>query len=348
MTTIADLGKIGLVLPGGFLRGAFQAGALKAFHERGIRPSYIVGVSVGALNGAAFAAGKMDSLLSLYEAATPRPSKFLYDWNLAGLLRLFFWSESVFVAGPLRRLIEKQLGLGDLMASDIKLDIIATDFQDGTEVVFSNHNPDHRDPKLLTEALLASAAMPVVFPPIIYRDHQLFDGGVIQENPISYAIREGCDTIFVILTDSQEHMRTEKLFHSIYFIARRAGNIVSWRATRKDIRRGMEINRNLEAYQDLEAAVAGALRRHLTDERARDEMDDAVRRIFAHRRFSFQEKRRVRLAVIEPDPASESESYALFKLTQKTVPEYLAEGYRKTMATFEELKIVVHDRAEEQ
>src|SRR3989344_9641458 len=80
-----ELGKIGVVLTGGFIRGAFQVGALKAMREYGITPSYIVGVSVGALNGAAFAIGKLEDLLATYQEIAPNPSKFLYDWNLSAL-----------------------------------------------------------------------------------------------------------------------------------------------------------------------------------------------------------------------------------------------------------------------
>lgn len=59
--------KIGFVLEGGGVRGAYQCGALKAMEECGIRPSVITGTSIGALNGALFALGKMDRLLELYE-----------------------------------------------------------------------------------------------------------------------------------------------------------------------------------------------------------------------------------------------------------------------------------------
>ncbi len=335
--TPEKLGKVGIVLTGGFLRGAFQAGALQAFHEHGIRPAYIVGASVGALNGAAFAVGKMDTLLSMYTALAPRPSKFLYDWNLHGLLRLFFWSESVLLATPLRRLIEKRLGIAELIASDVKMDIITTDFQSGAAKVFSNKVRAHQDPELLTNALLASAAMPVVFPPFLYEGHQLFDGGIIAANPISHAIREGCDTVFAILTDSQQHMRTSKLFHSVYFIARRAGNLMSWRVGKKDIERGMEINANLDAYEKLLHEVTQAVAENTASGQA--VLVKEVRKAFSKQRFSFQGKRQVRLVVIEPDASEENESYALFRLVHKTVSGLLAEGHRKTVAAFRELGI---------
>lgn len=332
------LGKVGIVLTGGFLRGAFQAGALQAFHEHGIRPAYIVGTSVGALNGAAFAAGKMELLRAMYTAVAPRPSKFLYDWNLHGLLRLFFWSESFLLATPLRRLIEKRLGIPDLIAAEVKMDIITSDFQSGVAKVFSNKIQEHQDPELLTNALLASAAMPVVFPPFLYEGHQLFDGGITAVNPISHAIREGCDTVFVILTDSQKHMRTTKLFHSVYFIARRAGNLMSWRVMKKDIERGMEINANLDAYRELEDEVMTAVERDAQDTRAAA-LVGAVREAFLKQRFAFQDKRRVHLVVIEPDAAEENESYALFRPVHKTVSELLAEGHQKTVAAFRELGV---------
>lgn len=59
--------KIGFVLEGGGLRGAYQAGAIKALYEKGIRPSVVTGTSIGALGGALISLGKLDLMLELYK-----------------------------------------------------------------------------------------------------------------------------------------------------------------------------------------------------------------------------------------------------------------------------------------
>ena len=333
MATAKDLGKIGIVLPGGFLRGAFQVGALRALTDFGIEPSYIVGVSVGALNGAAFAAGKLDDLIDTYWRVSPHPAKFIYDWNLSALFHFFSHSDSVFSNIPLHRLIEETIDFPSLIASSIRLDIITTDFQDGTEVVFSTKNPAHHDPELLTRALLGSAAMPVVFPPFERGGHQLFDGGVIAENPISHAVREGCDTIFVILTDALEHVRTKTQFRTMAHIARRTGNLFSWRATKKDIRRGNEINADLDEFERLKRDIALTI-----SERERSpELQEAVTAKFQETKFSFSGKRRVTLHIVQPDAEEDNTSYTMFHLRRHTVPEYIADGDERMAAVLTEL-----------
>ncbi|RJQ36186.1 hypothetical protein C4552_04490 [Candidatus Parcubacteria bacterium] len=329
MATTHDLGKIGLVLPGGFLRGAFQVGALRAIREFGIRPAYIVGVSVGALNGAAFAAGKLDELVDTYWRVSPHPAKFIYDWNLSALFHFFSHSDSVFSNIPLHRLIEETIDFASLVNSPTRLDIVTTDFQDGAEVVFSTKNPAHRDPELLTRALLGSAAMPVVFPPFERGGHQLFDGGIIAENPISHAIREGCDTIFVILTDASEHVRTKMQFRTMAHIARRTGNLFSWRATKKDIRRGNEINQDLDELERIKRDIALEIAKH--DRSAA--LQEAVTAKFQEARFSFSGKRRVALHIIEPEAEEDNTSYTMFHLRRRTVPEYIADGDERMAAT---------------
>ena len=322
-----ELGKIGVVLTGGFIRGAFQAGALKAMREYGIMPSYVVGVSVGALNAAAFAIGKLEDLLTTYQEIAPNPSKFLYDWNLFALFHAFTRSESVLTNHPLRRLLADRIDLEPLLTTPMKVDIVTTDFQTGGQVVFSNKNPEHQNVDLLTDALLASAAMPVVFPPFMWHEHQLFDGGIVEKNPLSYAIREGCDTVFVILTDSQEHIRTSRLFNTIYLIARRAGNLISWRAAKKDLARGFEINSDIDSFERLKRDLALIVAGGVTDATARTRIQEAMTKRFTEATFSFSGKRSVRIFVVEPAPTEENESYTMFRLHQHSVQDYLEDGY---------------------
>jgi len=328
-----ELGKIGVVLTGGFIRGAFQAGALKAMREYGIIPSYVVGVSAGALNAAAFAIGRIEDLLTTYQEIAPNPSKFLYDWNLSALFHAFSRSESVLTNRPLRRLLNDRIDLEPLLTAPMKVDIVTTDFQTGAQVVFSNKNPEHQSVELLTDALLASAAMPIVFPPFIWRGHQLFDGGIVEKNPLSYAIREGCDTVFVILTDSQEHIRTSRLFNTIYLIARRAGNLISWRAAKKDLARGFEINGDIDSFERLKRDLALIVEGEVAEPDARTRIQEAVTKRFTEAAFSFTGKRSVRIFVVEPAPTEENESYTMFRLHHRSVQDYLEEGYGRMVET---------------
>lgn len=333
-----QLGKIGIVLPGGSLRGAFQAGAFKAFEEHRILPAYIVGVSVGAINGAAFAGGKIEALYKTYEDIARNPRKFV-RFNFYNLLRAFFWTKSILINRPLRHLIIETLaGLHEVISSGIKLDIITTDFQSGQEYIFSNHNPEHQNVQLLTNALLASAAIPIVFPPFIYKNHQLFDGGVLPKTPITFAAKEECDTVFVILTDPVESIRSEKLFNNIYNIAKRSIILSNWWSTKRDLARAKEVNQDIESFEKLKAEVKSILEKKIKEEGLRNDLAESLEASFQNAEFSFQKRRAMRIFVIGPDAMIEKESSRLFDST--SIPYYLENGYNKTIRILKELNLI--------
>lgn len=334
-----QLGKIGIVLTGGFLRGAFQGGVLKAFNEYNVIPTYIVGVSVGALNGAIYAAGRTDMLVKTYEDIAKKPRKYVYKWNFYMLLRAFFWSRSILVNTPLKRvIIEERVGLQELISSPIKVDIITTDFQTGSEVIFSNRNPEHHTPDILMNALLASSAVPIVFPPIDYNNHQLFDGGVIERTPVTLAIREGCDTVFVVLTESRNNIRNDRQFTNIYTIAKRVAQLVSWQTINKDLERGMRINRDIEAYERLKRDVLDEIRNVIGDTELQSRVGNAISGVMEKKNLSFQNKRLVNIVVIEPDVLDHNIPTSF--LDHRSIPRYLDEGYTKALKILKDLNFI--------
>jgi NTE family protein len=180
------------VLSGGGNQGVAQVGMLRALLERGHRPDVVIGTSVGALNGAVI-------------ATTP---------SLEGVERLErVWSalrgEQVFPGNALRRawnvlkrddhLISNE-GLAELIVAagpaatfeelEIPLRVVTTDLISGDEVVFV------RGP--LHTALLGSAALPGIFPPVEYDGLVLVDGAVVNLVPISHALAGPIDRIFVL------------------------------------------------------------------------------------------------------------------------------------------------------
>jgi predicted acylesterase/phospholipase RssA len=150
------LGKIGVVLPSGFMKGAFQAGALKVLEENDVIPSYVVGVSVGAINGALFVSGDIDALVRTYKDIAEHPRKYLYGLSSYTLLKAFFWTDSILVNKPLRRVLRNRLNLQAVAASPITLEILTTDYQAGTGVIFSNKSPEHKSTDIRgTNSLMA-------------------------------------------------------------------------------------------------------------------------------------------------------------------------------------------------
>lgn len=329
-----EFGKIGIVLTGGFLRGAFQVGVLKAFHEHHIIPSYVVGVSVGAINGAAFVAGNVGALWDTYKEIAKRPRKFVYRLNFWTLLRAFFWSKSILVNTPLRKeIIEGRIGLQSIISSPVRLDIITTNFQTGQEVVFSNKIPEHQNPEILETALMASSAMPVVFPPELYKGHQLFDGGIIEKAPITFAIKEGCDTIFVIVNDPLESIESSNFFNNIYAISKRTNKIVGWRTLKKDLERGSEVNQDISEYEKMKSKIVSAIERE-GNMILRKEVED----ILDDKRLSLQWKRKVTIHILEPDSGLGDGSERLFDY--RSIPQYLDNGYAKAVKLLKGINII--------
>ena len=331
----SQLGKIGFVLPAGSLRGAFQVGALRAFEEAKIMPAYIVGVSSGSLNATAFAAGKMKRLWEVYEAMTTN-QRIFYRWNSLVLFRAFFWSKSLLINRPLKnQIIKKDIGVQEVFSSGIKVDVITTDLQTGQEVIFSNKNPLHQDPDLFTEAIAASCAIPAVFPPFMYNGHQLVDGGVINRSPISFAIGEQCDSIFVINTEPSLSLRTEEQFNTIISIASRSENLINWRSAKLGLKITREINKDLMAYDRLKESLSQIIEEEIKDEAIKKELKEKINNELKRKKLSFQNKRQVKILVIEPEKAAYVKSSGIF--SSKVIPNYLEEGYNKTKKLLEKL-----------
>jgi predicted acylesterase/phospholipase RssA len=330
------LGKIGFVLTGGSFRGAFEVGALKAFDEQRLIPSYIVGVSAGALNAATFAAGRLDGLIKIYEDVAKQP-KIVYKLSFINLIKAFFWSKSLLINSPLEKIIiSKRIGLQEFIASAIKVDIVTTNFQTGEREIFSNKNPEHQKSYILKKALLASAAMPVIFPPVFLDGKQLLDGGVAETVPVNLAIQNDCDTIFVILTDPHHSIRTDKVFHNVFDIAKRAANITMWKNLNNDLKRCFEINNDILNYKKLANEVFDLISQELKEVDTRRNLQLRLTEIFASKNFSFQDKRAVNIILIEPD--EESSSDRLFDY--KSIPFYLQAGYEKTITVLRKLNFI--------
>lgn len=183
------------VLSGGAGLGAIQAGMLRALYERDIRPDLIVGTSAGALNGAFIASraptiGTADALGEVWRHL--RRGQVFPVNPLTGLLGFLGSRDHLVPPTGLRRLIERHLEYEQLEELPVPLHVVATDVISGEEVRLS------RGPVL--DAVMASAAIPAVLPPVEWGDRMLMDGGVSNNTPISHAIDLGATRIYVLPT----------------------------------------------------------------------------------------------------------------------------------------------------
>lgn len=345
MRATHHLGKIAIVLPSGFMRGAFQAGALKVFAENDVIPHYIVGVSVGAINGAMFASGNIDALVQTYKDIARSPRKYLYNLSSYALLRAFFWTSSILTNRPLKRVIMKRFDPQVFACSPITFEILATDYQRGESVVFSNKNVEHKNTDTIVNALMASSAMPMVFPPTEFNGHQLFDGAVINRAPLLHALKQDCDTIFLILNDSPQSLRTERRFKNIFSIARRTNQLLGFHEPEDFLQVSFNASRDRLSHAAVVKEIAETVAHRLGDTEAATSLKEELALILGRENFSFQRERSTAIHVIQPDFRTNhvvKETPSLI-FDRDSVLEYLEAGEAETRTLFKRLNLVKYD-----
>lgn len=174
--------KVGLVLGGGGARGLAHIHVLEVFDELGLKPDIIAGTSIGAIFGAAYAAGvrgeeihelalqKLGKRTSILKQLFGHAPKNLFElWNLS-------LSKSILKPEALLNIIfEDRLSenFEDLL---IPLKVIATDFYQQETAIL--------DTGSVLTAVAASMAIPGIFQPVTREDRILIDGGMT--NPLPF------------------------------------------------------------------------------------------------------------------------------------------------------------------
>lgn len=185
--------RTAFVLSGGGNLGALQVGMLTALAERGIVADVVLGCSVGALNGAAYSrTPTIEGLRSLaarwaeIESPTLMPSSLIP--NAVQLLRK---GESLHDNEGLRATLVAMLGEGATFGDlEVEFQCVATDVDTAMEHWFTEGE--------VVPAVMASAALPAVYPPVEIDGTRYLDGGVIDNVPIARAVELGCNRIFVL------------------------------------------------------------------------------------------------------------------------------------------------------
>jgi len=189
------------VLGGGGNLGAIQVGMLRALVERGIHPDHVIGCSVGALNAAALAAEPSLSAVDQLEETwrTLDGEAIVSSGRLSAIWLLTRKYRSLQPNDGLRRLIETALPYRRFEDARVALHIVATSLRTGGERWFSSGS--------VVEPILASAALPAVFPPVEIDGELLIDGAVVNNVPISKAVHLGANRIYVLHCGNFERPR---------------------------------------------------------------------------------------------------------------------------------------------
>ena len=201
-----------LVLAGGSVKGAFQAGVMKAMMERGYQPDAVYGVSVGSLNAAYFVnrlgmqaltggpisfTDASQDLWDFWETRITSPKSLSKPFNIfqLGLTALRKKFKGLVDTQPLRNLLTEVLSIRNLHASPISLKIGAVNIIDGT-MYYVDTSEEH-----FLDYLMASSAVPILMPVVKINGEtrrSFLDGGLRDVAPIKKAVDDGASHIVCI------------------------------------------------------------------------------------------------------------------------------------------------------
>jgi NTE family protein len=185
--------RVVLVLSGGGMKAMAHVGALRALEECGLAPAEIIGTSGGALVGALAASGlayeemvRLVMRIRAEDVVAPARADIL----LRGL-----GAASVLKPQPLRDLLHRILPVSDFARLRLPLRVTATDLDSGELVVFGVAG---RTDCSVADAVYASMALPVYFPPARIGGRRFADGGLRAALPLEVAARAAADLVIAV------------------------------------------------------------------------------------------------------------------------------------------------------
>ena len=223
--------KVALLLQGGGALGAYQAGVYEALEEKGYRPHWVTGISIGAINGALIAGNppehRVERLRAFWELITGgiagRPlvegdfARGLFnEWSaLASItsgVEGFYsprvppaWLQpwgtegalSFYDTAPLRSTLERLVEFELINSKEVRFSVGAANIRKGNSVYF-----DTEERRIGPQHIMASAALPPGFPPIDVDGEHYWDGGVLSNTPLEHLLDEhGNESMLVFQVD---------------------------------------------------------------------------------------------------------------------------------------------------
>lgn len=205
-------GQVVLVLQGGGALGAYQVGVYQALHEAGIEPDWIVGTSIGAVNGAIIAGNPPDRRIArlnkfwtdieqhfgfkAFSYFSPTFDNAVGNWlTVAAGIPGFFVPNAMLLFGqharigtenagyyttaPLRQTLSNLVDVGYINERHVRLSLGAVNVRTGEMTYF-----DSREEEIAMEHVMASSAYPPAFPPVHVNGDYFWDGGIYSNTPI--------------------------------------------------------------------------------------------------------------------------------------------------------------------
>ena len=233
--------KIGLVVEGGGMKCAYNAGILDVFLDHQITFDYCIGVSGGAGNVASFVAGQRGRNIRFFTEHIHSPQYFgvkslLKTGNLFGLQYIY---------GELTNSTGKDpLDFPAIMKNPAEYEVVATNAVTGEAEYFGKEDMKQDDYR----PIMASSAIPAACRPVVINGVPYYDGGISDAIPVRRALEKGCDRIVVILSKQRDYVRKPQGMRFLYStLCRKYPKII------EDIdRRHITYRENLQEVVDLE------------------------------------------------------------------------------------------------
>ena len=212
--------KTVLVLQGGGALGAYQAGAYTALADAGYMPSWVAGISIGAVNSAIIAGNpperrverlrafweEVSSRLTAWPLANDDNSRKVFNETSATLAALwgvpgFFEPRvppavlmppgtpeaiSVYDSSPLHATLNQLVDFDLLNSGKVRVSVGAVEVLTGNMQYF-----DTTSQTLGPEHIMASGALPPGLPPIMIDDRPYWDGGLLSNTPLQHVLERG-------------------------------------------------------------------------------------------------------------------------------------------------------------
>jgi NTE family protein len=170
---------IGLALGGGAARGFAHIGIVRTLIAHGIVPNVVVGTSIGAVVGGAYAAGQLDTLEEWARSLQPR--------NIFGYLDIRLNGSGLIGGDKLAAQLEAAIGQTLIEDLPLKFATVATEVRTGHEIWLTHGR--------MVDAMRASYALPGIFSPVLVGDRWLVDGALVNPVPVSAARALGAEIV---------------------------------------------------------------------------------------------------------------------------------------------------------
>ena len=185
--------RLVLVLSGGGMKALAHVGVIRALREMGRPPAEIVATSAGAIIGAMIAGGMPYEAMA--EVVLNMRRRDVFHLNAAGLMLKGIGAQSIIKPEPLRAYLKRILPEHDFAKLTWPIRIITADVDAGAAVVFGAAG---RTDVSVPDAVYASMALPLYFPPLVAQGARFADGGLFGVLPLDFAAAITADLVVAV------------------------------------------------------------------------------------------------------------------------------------------------------